>query len=79
LKDVQEGKFQMLGPREALKETELRVRNLEVSSHLTSDHYTNYITVEGTLPEKQHDILNQIRSAMTRKEHTFRPFFVGTE
>jgi radical SAM superfamily enzyme YgiQ (UPF0313 family) len=50
LKDVREGKFQMLGPREVLRETELIVRNLTVSSYLASDHYTNYINVEGKLP-----------------------------
>ena len=79
LKDVQEGKFQMLGPREVLRETELIVRNLNVSSCLTSDHYTNYINVEGKLPETQNAILDQIRAAMTREENTFRPFFIGTE
>jgi radical SAM superfamily enzyme YgiQ (UPF0313 family) len=79
LKDVQEGKFQMLGPREVLMETERIVREFSVSSYLTSDHYTNYINIQGKLPEAQNEILDQIRLAMTREEHTFRPFFVGTE
>jgi radical SAM superfamily enzyme YgiQ (UPF0313 family) len=79
LKDVQEGKFQMLGPQAILRETEQIVRKLNVSSYLTSDHYTNYINVEGKLPEAQDAILDQIRSAMTREEQSFRPFFIGTE
>jgi radical SAM superfamily enzyme YgiQ (UPF0313 family) len=79
LQDVQEGKFQMPGPREVLRETERIVRNLTVSSYLTSDHYTNYINVEGKLPEAQNAILDQIRSAMTWEENSFRPFFIGTE
>jgi radical SAM superfamily enzyme YgiQ (UPF0313 family) len=78
LKEVQEGTFQVLGPREVLRETELIVRNLSVSSYLASDHYTNYINVEGKLPEKKNEILDQIRSAITREENTFRPFFIGT-
>lgn len=79
LKDVQQGDFRMLGPHEILRETDLLVQNLKVSSCLTSDHYTNYMNVQGKLPEKQKEILEQIRSAMTREESTFRPFFVGAE
>jgi radical SAM superfamily enzyme YgiQ (UPF0313 family) len=79
LKEVQEGSFQMLSPHEVLRETELLIQNLDVSSCLTSDHYTNYINVAGKLPEKQNDILVQIRSAMTREESAFRPFFIGKE
>jgi hypothetical protein len=79
LKEVQEGVFQMLSPHEVLKETDLLIQNLKVSSCLTSDHYTNYINAHGKLPEEQPDILQQIRSATTRDEGSFRPFFVGTE
>jgi radical SAM superfamily enzyme YgiQ (UPF0313 family) len=79
LKEVQEGVFQMLSPHEILKETDLLVQNLKVSSCLASDHYTNYINVQGKLPENKNDILEQIRSAMTRDEGSFRPVFIGTE
>jgi radical SAM superfamily enzyme YgiQ (UPF0313 family) len=78
LKEVQAGDFQMLTPHEILKETELLVQTLRVSSCLTSDHYTNYINLEGRLPEQQKEILAQIKLAMTREESTFRPFFIGT-
>jgi radical SAM superfamily enzyme YgiQ (UPF0313 family) len=79
LKEVQNGAFQMLKPLEVLKETALIVGNLAVSAYLVSDHYTNYINVEGRLPDRQNEILTQIQSAMTRGEDTFRPFFIGTE
>ena len=79
LKEVQEEVFQMLSPHEVLKETGLLIQNLKVSSCLASDHYTNYINVQGKLPEKKNDILEQIRFAMTREESTFRPFFIGAE
>jgi radical SAM superfamily enzyme len=79
LQEVQAGSFQMLGPLEVLTETELIVRNLAVTSYLASDHYTNYINVEGKLPERQNEILNQIQTALARDASTFRPFFVGNE
>lgn len=77
LADVQTGRFQMLGPHEALFETALLIKNLQVQSYLTSDHYTNYINLEGRLPEDRTRLLNQIRSASEREESDFRPFFVG--
>ena len=79
LREVREGTFAMLGPHEILRETEMLIRHLEGSSCLTSDHYTNYINVQGRLPENQGEMLKQIRSAMTRPADSFRPFFVGTE
>jgi radical SAM superfamily enzyme YgiQ (UPF0313 family) len=79
LKEIQAGSFQMLGPKEVLQETELIVQNLEVTSYLVSDHYTNYVNVEGKLPERQNEILDQIQAAMTWEENTFRPFFIGTQ
>jgi hypothetical protein len=50
----------------------------EVSSCVTSDHYTNYISVQGKMPQQQSEMLAQIQAALTRREDTFRPFFVGT-
>lgn len=79
LRAVQEGRFQMLGPLEVLKETERLLLHLDVSSYLASDHYTNYINVEGRLPQARADMLRQIRSALSREADSFRPFFVGTE
>lgn len=79
LDDVQNGSFKMLGPHEVLKETALIIENLQVSSYLTSDHYTNYINLEGRLPDKKADMLEKINSALKKDEQTFRPFFVGSE
>ena len=79
LKEIQAGAFQMLGPKDVLQETELIVQNLEVTTYLASDHYTNYVNVEGKLPERQNEILDQIQAALTREENTFRPFFIGTQ
>ncbi len=79
LDEVRSGAFRMLGPHGILDETARLVRAFNGSSNLTSDHYTNYINVEGRLPRDKERILQQIESARSRDEGTFRPFFIGTE
>jgi radical SAM superfamily enzyme YgiQ (UPF0313 family) len=78
LNDVQKGTFRMLGPHEILDETGMLLWDLEVSAYLASDHYTNYINLEGRLPEAKDRLLEEIRTALNRDESTFRPFFIGT-
>ena len=79
LEEVREGSFQMLGPHEILKETALLMRKLQATSHLTSDHYTNYINLEGRFPDDKTRLLEEINAALKRDEKSFRPFFIGTE
>jgi radical SAM superfamily enzyme YgiQ (UPF0313 family) len=79
LEDVESGLFQMLGAHGVLDETAALVKGIEVSSYLASDHYSNYINLEGRLPQDKEHLLASIRKARLRKESAFRPFFVGTE
>lgn len=79
LEELKEGSFQMLGPHEILEETALLIRNLQATSYITSDHYTNYINLEGRLPQDKTRLLNEINTALKRDEKSFRPFFIGTE
>jgi len=79
LNQVEQGSFRMLDPHEILRETEMLIRDLKVSSYLASDHYTNYINLEGRLPEAKSRLLEEIHSALERDEKTFRPFFIGTQ
>ena len=79
LAEVQNGSFQMLSPHEILKETALLIKELQTSSYLTSDHYTNYINLEGKLPEGKKRFLDKINIALKQDEASFRPFFIGTE
>jgi radical SAM superfamily enzyme YgiQ (UPF0313 family) len=79
LNQVQQGSFRMLGPHEILRETDMLIRDLEVSSYLASDHYTNYINLESRLPEAKTRLLEEIRRALEKDEKTFRPFFIGTQ
>ena len=79
LEDVLNGSFQMLGPHDILNETKALIQNLDVNSYLASDHYTNYINVEGQLPESKSDMLTRVQTALAQDESTFRPFFIGDQ
>ncbi len=79
LEEVQKGTFQMLSPHEVLQETRMLLKEISATTHLTSDHYTNYINLEGRLPDDMPRLLELIDIALTRDESTFRPHFVGTE
>ena len=78
LADVREGRFQILSPHDVLKETESLILHLNVTSRLTSDHYTNYINLEGRLPEDKPRLLDILAAARNRDETEFRPIYVGT-
>ncbi|BBO67524.1 radical SAM protein [Desulfosarcina alkanivorans] len=79
LRMVQSGAFTMLGPHGVLGEAATIVRLLDGPSRLTSDHYTNYINLEGTLPGCRNRLLAQIDRALRRPETDFRPFFIGDQ
>ena len=79
LEEIQCQSFKMLGPHEVLLETALLIKNILVSSYLTSDHYTNYINLEGRLPEAKNRFLDKIHTALRKDEKSFRPFFIGTQ
>jgi len=79
LMEIQDGSFQMLSPHEVLQETALLIKELQASSYLTSDHYTNYINLEEKLPEGKKGLLDKITIALKQNEASFRPFFIGTE
>ena len=76
---VQNGVFTMLGPHGVLKETATMIRLLDTPSELCSDHYTNYINLEGMLPDSRNRLLEQIDAALERPESEFRPFFIGNQ
>jgi radical SAM superfamily enzyme YgiQ (UPF0313 family) len=79
LAEVQTGTFQMLSPHEVLQETALLIKELHATSYLTSDHYTNYINLEGKLPKERNRLLDKINIALKQDETSLRPFFIGTE
>jgi radical SAM superfamily enzyme YgiQ (UPF0313 family) len=79
LAKVQNGSFQMLSPHEVLQEAALLIKELQAPSYLTSDHYTNYINLEGKLPEGKKRLLDKINIALKQDESSFRSFFIGTQ
>jgi radical SAM superfamily enzyme YgiQ (UPF0313 family) len=79
LKMVESGAFKMLGPHGVLKEAATMIRLLDAPSQLTSDHYTNYINLEGRLPGCRIRLMAQIDDALKRPETDFRPFFIGSQ
>ncbi len=79
LQEVMEGRFQLLGPHEVLRETQLLLSLLTIPTLITSDHYTNYLNVSGRLPEDREAMLARIEAALQRPESDFRPFFIGTQ
>ena len=79
LEEIQQGAFEMLGPHGVLTETARIIENLTVTSNLASDHYTNYINLEGRLPQDRARFLEVLAAALKRDESEFRPFFIGTQ
>jgi radical SAM superfamily enzyme YgiQ (UPF0313 family) len=79
LKEVEEGTFQMLGPHEVIKETAMLLRHLNTQGYLASDHYTNYVNLEGNLPKDKDRLLEILTLALEQDESCFRPFFIGDQ
>ncbi len=79
LNQVLSGSFQMLTPHQVLEETAAIIGALRINCRLTSDHYTNYIDLEGNLPGDIPLLLKKLSAARQRPEETFRPFFIGTQ
>jgi histone acetyltransferase (RNA polymerase elongator complex component) len=79
LHQIRKGRFQVLSPHGALQETRDIIQNLDVTSRITSDHYTNYVDVHGTLPQDRDRMLETIEHALQMKEDVFRPVYVGTQ
>jgi len=67
-----QGKFELLDPYEALRETRLFIENLEVTSYLASDHYLNFWDVSGQLPDDKEKMLKEIDYALTLPRNRFR-------
>jgi len=76
--DYRQGKFELLTPHEALRETRVLIENLTVSSKLYSDHHSNYAYVNGQLPRAKDKMLHSIDQLLTLPEEQFRSPEVGT-
>ena len=79
LEEIKSGEFQILSPHEVLSETYNLIKNLKVTSQITSDHYTNYIGVNGRLPEDRKLMLQTIQKAVKKDESSFREIYIGNQ
>jgi len=79
LHQIHKGRFQILSPHEVLKETRLIIENLRVTSSIHSDHYTNYINVQGKMPGDKDKMLKMIDESLKMEDGCFRPTYVGTQ
>jgi len=60
----QRGDFELPEPQEILEEEFELIEGLEVSSLFLSDHISNYLSIEGQLPEEKDRMLEEIKDAM---------------
>jgi radical SAM superfamily enzyme YgiQ (UPF0313 family) len=66
--DVQQGKFKMLTPRQVLEETRLLLANIhEGPIHFTSNHASNYLAFNDTIPDKTPEMLAKIDNVLAGK------------
>ena len=79
LHQIKKGRFQILSPHEVLKETRLIIENLSITSSIHSDHYTNYVDVNGRMPADKAKMLKVIDEAIKMDESLFRPIYVGAQ
>ncbi len=79
LEDIDAGQFHVLSPHEVLKETCDLIGGLDVTGMVTSDHYTNYVNVQGRMPGDRDRMLGSVMKALQRDESCFRPVYVGME
>ena len=79
LHQVKKGRFKLLSPHQVLTETRNIIKQITCKTSITSDHYTNYINLQGQLPEEKERLIRKIDRALQRDEKEFRPFFVGTQ
>ena len=79
LHQIRKGAFQIITPHEVLRETMEIIRRLNVTSRITSDHYTNYVNIHGRMPEDRDRMLSILEEALLKDENSFRPVYVGTQ
>ncbi len=68
----QEGRLTLLSPYEALSETRLMIENLSGPTQLLSDHISNFLDVQGRLPNQRDALLEQIDEALDWPRRAFR-------
>lgn len=64
-KDIEDGKFNLLSPREVILETKKLISNLELTNCIfRSNHASNYLILAGTLPSDKNKLIKKLDSAL---------------
>lgn len=58
------GSFHLMTPEEILIEEQTLIENLNVTSQLVSDHISNYIQIDGKIPEDKFTMLKRIKTIL---------------
>jgi radical SAM superfamily enzyme YgiQ (UPF0313 family) len=70
--DYAAGRFKLLTPHQAIRETRLLVEHLEGNALLLSDHISNYVNIAGYLNRDKQKMLDRIDKTLQRDESEFR-------
>ncbi len=65
---IEEEEFEPACPLTVLKETRLMLEDLECSSTLLSDHVSNYVSIEGRLPQERGKMLEDLDRIIAQLE-----------
>jgi radical SAM superfamily enzyme YgiQ (UPF0313 family) len=75
-REVQSGNFQLLTPEEIIRETRLFIEQLEVKDcMLRSNHPSNYVSLQGILPQDQNKLLARLEEALENGDEYRNEFF----
>jgi len=67
------GEFQLLTPYEALNELRLLIERITCSCRFLTDHVSNYIWLDGRLPDDKEKMIKGIDEALKLPREAFRP------
>lgn len=72
--DVQEGKVELLEPAEVFRELKILIENINVTNSIfRANHASNYIPVDGTLPNDKKKILKKLDKILESDNISFKP------
>lgn len=70
---VEKGEFQLLEPKEVLKESQMMIQGLVLKNTVfRSNHASNYVALKGDLPKDKKALLNTIDQALDDKEAFYK-------
>ncbi|MEW6745684.1 MAG: radical SAM protein [Planctomycetota bacterium] len=69
--EIAEGRFELPGPRECLRELRFLVADLACETRLLSDHISNFVKLNGCLPRAKEKLVQQLDACLEMDEASF--------